>query len=264
MPLMLGCTAARWGVSRMSTDMSAKVKAAAPPTTPSDEPLFLGALAHELRTPLACIRYAVAANKSPGRTAEQRREAEEIIERQVADMSRLLDDLLEVARLTRGTLQLEKSRTELTPILTAAIDTVRPLLEAQHHALALDLPTRGVRLEADVARLERVFVNLLVNAAKHTNPGGRVHVRAVQDGQTIVVSVSDNGKGIPAQMLPRLFTMYCQSDSAPGDSRGGPGIGLSLVRGLVVLHGGTVKARSDGPGKGSEFSVRLPISLEDV
>jgi signal transduction histidine kinase len=243
----------------MSTDISSKIA----PATPRDEPLFLGALAHELRTPLACIRYAVAANKSPGRTPEQRKEAEEIIERQIADMSRLLDDLLDVARITRGTLQLETSRTELTPILTAAIETVRPLLEARHHTLTLDLPTRGVQLEADAARLERVFANLLVNAAKHTDPGGRIQLRAVEDGETVAVSVSDNGKGISAQMLPRLFTMYCQSDSAAGGARGGPGIGLSLVRGLVALHGGTVKVRSDGPGRGSEFTVRLPISLED-
>jgi signal transduction histidine kinase len=241
----------------MSTDISAKI-ASTSSATSRDEPSFLGLLAHELRNPLACIRYALAANKSPGRTAEQRKEAEEIIERQLADMSRLLDDLLDVARITRGTLELERSRTELSSIMTAALDTVRPQLEAKRHTLTLDLPAQRVHLEADVARLERVFANLLANAAKHTDPGGRIHVRAVRDRQTIVVSISDNGKGISPQMMPRLFTMFCQSDSAPGRFPGGPGIGLSLVRGLVTLHGGSVKARSDGAGKGSEFTVRLP------
>jgi signal transduction histidine kinase len=243
----------------MSSDISAKVASAS--SAPSrEEQSFLGLLAHELRNPLACIRYAVAANKTPGRTAEQRKEAEDIIERQVADMSRLLDDLLDVARIARGTLELEKERTELACILTAAVETVRPLLESKRHTLTLDLPTEPVHLEADVARLERVFSSLLTNAAKHTDPGGRIQVRALQDGQTTVVSVSDNGKGISPQMMPRLFTMYCQSDSAPGRARGGPGIGLSLVRGLVALHGGSVRARSEGTGKGSEFSVRLPVS----
>lgn len=220
---------------------------------------LLGLLAHELRSPLACIRYALAANRSPGRTAEQRKETEEIIERQVADMSRLLDDLLDVARLTRGTLELQKVRTELAPILTAATGTVRPLLEAKRHTLTLDLPAHTVHVEADAARLERVFSNLLVNAAKYTDPGGRIHLRAAHGGQTIIVSVSDNGNGISPQMLPRLFTISCESDPASGSSRGGPGIGLSLVRGLMALHGGSVEARSDGPGKGSEFTVRMPI-----
>jgi signal transduction histidine kinase len=241
----------------MNTDISAKAAPASP--TSRDEHSFLGLLAHELRNPLACIRYAIAANKAPGRTAEQRRETEEIIERQVADMSRLLDDLLDVARITRGTLELQVSRTELTPIMTAAIEAARPLLDAKRHTLALDLPAQPLHLEADAARLEQVFSNLLVNAAKHTDPGGRIHVRAIQDGRTIVVTVSDNGKGISPLMLPRLFTMFCQSDSAPERPRGGPGIGLSLVRGLAALHGGSVKARSDGPGKGSEFTVRLPM-----
>jgi signal transduction histidine kinase len=243
----------------MSTHISAKVAPAS--SAPSrEEQSFLGVLAHELRNPLACIRYAVAANKTAGRTAEQRKESEEIIERQVADMSRLLDDLLDVARIAGGTLELEKERTELSSVLGAAIETVRPLIQAKRHTLTLDLPAQPVHLEADVARLERVFSSLLTNAAKHTDPGGRIEVRAVQDGPTAVVSVSDNGKGISPQMMPRLFTLFCQSDSTPGRPSGGPGIGLSLVRGLAALHGGSVRARSEGIGKGSEFSVRLPIS----
>jgi signal transduction histidine kinase len=246
----------------MSTYISAKV-APASSASSREEQSLLGLLAHELRNPLACIRYAVAANKIPGRTAEQRKEAEEIIERQVADMSRLLDDLLDVARIAGGTLELEKERAELNSVLRAAIEAVRPLLQAKRHTLTLDLPTHAVHLEADVARLERVFSSLLMNAVKHTDPGGRIQLRALQDGQTTVVSVSDNGKGIPPQMMPRLFTLFCQSDAAPGGTRGGPGIGLSLVHGLVALHGGSVRARSEGIGKGSEFSVQLPVSPVD-
>lgn len=243
----------------MNTDTSANVTSA-PSAGAREEQSLLGVLAHELRNPLACIRYALAANRTPGRTAEQRKETEAIIERQVADMSRLLDDLLDVARISRGTLELEKRRTELAPVLTAATETVRPLVEGRRHTLTLDLPTQPMPLEADGMRLERVFSSLLLNAAKHTDPGGRIRVQAVRDGQTLVVSVSDNGKGISPQMLPRLFTMLGQSDPTGEHTRGGPGIGLSLVRGLVALHGGSVKAHSEGLGKGSEFIVRLPIS----
>jgi PAS domain S-box-containing protein len=219
---------------------------------------FLALLAHELRNPLAPIRYALAANKKPGRTLEQRRQAEEIIERQVSHMSRLLDDLLDISRITRGTLELKKSRTELTSIVGAAIETARPMLDVKQHTLELDLPTQPVQLEADVVRLAQVFSNLLINAAKYTDPGGHIQLRAREDKETVVLSVRDNGIGLSAEMLPRVFDMFFQSHSALGRAEGGLGVGLSLVRGLVALHGGAVQARSDGPGRGSEFIVRLP------
>jgi len=219
---------------------------------------FLALLAHELRNPLAPIRYAVAANKKPGRTPEQRKQAEEIIERQVTHMSRLLDDLLDVARITRGTLELKKTRSELTSIIGAALETARPMLDAKHHNLTLDLPTEPVQLEADAVRLAQVFSNLLINAAKYTDAGGRIRLRAVRQRGTVLVSVSDNGIGISAELLPRVFTMFFQSREALGRSEGGLGVGLSLVRGLVMLHGGSVEARSEGPGTGSEFIVRFP------
>ena len=220
---------------------------------------FLALLAHELRNPLAPIRYALAANKKPGRTPEQCRRAEEIIERQVTHMSRLLDDLLDVSRITRGALELKKTRTELTSVFGAAIETARPLLDEKHHALVLDLPSQPVQLEADVVRLAQVFSNLLINAAKYTDPGGRVQLRAVQQGNEVIVSVSDNGIGISADMLTQVFNMFFQSRSALGRAEGGLGVGLSLVRGLVELHGGSVEARSEGPARGSEFIVRLPL-----
>jgi PAS domain S-box-containing protein len=219
---------------------------------------FLALLAHELRNPLAPIRYALAANKKPDRTPEQRRQAEEVIERQVTHMSRLLDDLLEVSRITRGTLELKKTRTELTSIIGAAIETARPLLDAKHHRLALELPTQPVQLEADAVRLAQVFSNLLINSAKYTDAGGRIRLRAVQEPGTVVVSVADNGIGIARELLPHVFTMFFQSHQALARAEGGLGVGLSLVRGLVTLHGGSVEARSEGTDRGSEFIVRLP------
>jgi PAS domain S-box-containing protein len=219
---------------------------------------FLALLAHELRNPLAPIRYALAANRKPGRTPEQRQRAEEIIERQITHMTRLLDDLLDISRITRGTLELKKSRTELTSIIGAAIETARPLLDAKHHNLVLDLPTEPVQLEADVVRLAQVFSNLLINAAKYTDPGGRIQLRAVHEPGTLVVSVSDSGIGISAELLPRVFTMFFQSHQALARAEGGLGVGLALVKGLVMLHGGSVHAHSEGPGKGSEFIVQLP------
>jgi CheY-like chemotaxis protein/two-component sensor histidine kinase len=174
-------------------------------------------------------------------------------------MSRLLDDLLDTSRVTRGALQLKKTQAELTSVIGAAIETARPMLDAKHHTLELDLPTQPVQLDADVVRLAQVFSNLLINAAKYTDPGGRIQLRAVQQGQMIVIAVCDNGIGISADMLPRLFNMFSQSHLALTRAEGGLGVGLSLVRGLVALHGGSVEARSQGPGQGSEFIVRLPV-----
>ena len=220
---------------------------------------FLALLAHELRNPLAPIRYALAANKKFGRTLQQRRHADEIIERQVSLMSRLLDDLLDISRITRGALELKRTRTELTSIVGAAIETARPIIDAKQHTLVLDLPEQPLQLDADATRLAQVFSNLLINAAKYTDPGGRIQLRAWQEERNVVVSVSDNGIGIAADMLPRVFNMFFQTHSALARAEGGLGVGLSLVRGLVDLHGGTVQAHSDGPGAGSEFVVQLPL-----
>jgi len=220
---------------------------------------FLALLAHELRNSLAPIRYALAANRKPGRTPEQLKCAEEIMERQATLMSRLLDDLLDVSRITRSRLELKKHPTELSFVLGAALDTARPIVEAKHHTLSLDLPKHAVRLEADPVRLAQVFSNILINAAKYTDPGGQIQLRAAREGSEVVVAIRDNGIGISAQMMPRLFTMFAQAQTALGRAEGGLGIGLSLVRGLVSLHGGRVEARSNGPGTGSEFIVRLPI-----
>jgi signal transduction histidine kinase/ActR/RegA family two-component response regulator len=221
---------------------------------------FLALLAHELRNPLAPIRYALAANRKAERTPEQRRWADEIMERQVTHMSRLLDDLLDISRITRGKLELKKVPAELTSVLSAAIETARPLLDAKQHTLALEFPREAMRLEADPVRLAQVFSNLLINAAKYTDPHGNIQLNARREGEEIVVSVRDNGIGISAQMMPRLFTMFAQEEGIGDRTEGGLGVGLALVRGLVALHGGTLRAHSEGPGCGSEFVVRLPVS----
>ena len=220
---------------------------------------FLALLAHELRNPLAPIRYALATTQKKSRTAAQKREAEEIIERQVAHMSRLLDDLLDISRITRGMLELKKSRTELTAVIGAAIEAARPILDAKQHVLALDLPKHAVRLEADPVRLAQVFSNLLINAAKYTDPNGQIQLSAQELDGEVVVAIRDNGIGMEPAMIPRLFGLFSQAHTALERSEGGLGVGLALVRGLVELHGGSVEARSDGPGRGSEFSLRLPI-----
>ena len=219
---------------------------------------FLAVLAHELRNPLAPIRYAVALARKGG--AEGRRpQAQAIIERQVEHMSRLLDDLLDVSRITRGTLILRPSSVDLAAAVSAAQESARPLIEAKGHTLVLKLPEKPIRLVADPVRLAQVLANILINAAKYTDAGGRIELEAGREGHDLRVAIRDNGIGISEQMMPRMFTLFAQAAPALERSEGGLGIGLSLVRGLVELHGGSVSAHSKGVGHGSEFVVRLPI-----
>jgi PAS domain S-box-containing protein len=221
---------------------------------------FLAILAHELRNPLAPIRYALAIAKQPGRSAEQQRQAEDVVERQVEHMSRLLEDLLDVSRITHGTLELRKVRIDLGAIVTSAIEAARPLLDAKQHTLSVELPEEVIELEADPVRMAQVFANLLINSAKYTDPGGQIVLRARRSGGEAVVSVRDNGIGITPEMMPRLFTLFSQAGTALERSEGGLGIGLALAQGLLQLHGGCIEARSDGRHQGSEFIVRLPLS----
>jgi PAS domain S-box-containing protein len=221
---------------------------------------FLATLAHELRNPLAPIRYAVAAMRKPGISPPQREHAQDIVERQLEHMSRLLDDLLDMARVTHNTLALRKRRLELASVIGAALETARPALEAKGHTLTLDLPKEPVELDADPVRLAQVFSNLLINAAKYTNPRGRIQLHARREHGCVVVSIRDNGIGMAPETLPNLFTLFSQANTALERAEGGLGIGLALVRGLVSLHGGSVEARSAGLNSGSEFIVRLPIA----
>ena len=220
---------------------------------------FLAVLAHELRNPLAPIRYAVAMARKENRPEVERQQAQAIIERQVDHMGRLLDDLLDVSRITRGTLILRRSTVDLASVVAAAQESARPLIEARGHTLAVRLPAEPIRLVADPVRLAQVLSNLLINAAKYTDTGGRIELEAKRVRNELVVAVRDNGIGISAEMMPRVFTLFAQASPAIERSEGGLGIGLSLVRGLVELHGGTVSARSRGVGQGSAFVVRLPL-----
>ena len=220
---------------------------------------FLATLAHELRNPLAPLRNGLQVMKLAAGNAEAVEQARGMMERQLGTMVRLVDDLLDVSRITRGKLQLRRERVELAGVVQSAVEGSRPLIEANRHDLTIRLPAEPVYLDADPTRLAQVFANLLTNAAKYTDRGGRINLTAGRQGGEVVVLVRDTGIGIAPDHLPKLFEMFSQVDSALERSQGGLGIGLSLVKGLVKMHGGTVEVRSEGLGKGSEFVVRLPV-----
>jgi signal transduction histidine kinase len=217
---------------------------------------FLAMLGHELRNPLAPIATAVQLMQLHPR-GDRRRELE-VIDRQVKHVIRLVDDLLDVSRITRGKVQLNKVRVEASRLVANAVEMASPLLEQRRHQLAVEVPRSGLPLDADDARLAQVLANLLTNAAKYTEPGGHIAVTAACEGAEVVIRVRDNGRGIAAEMLPRIFDLFVQGQRSPDRAEGGLGLGLALVRNLVELHGGSVAARSEGPGCGSEFVVRLP------
>lgn len=219
---------------------------------------FLATLAHELRNPLAPIRNAIQVQLVKGAPDPELRWSVEVIDRQVQHMGRLLDDLLDVSRISRQRLVMRKERVELATLVRNAIETSRPAIDAARHALEVELPPAPIELDGDRVRLAQVFSNLLNNAAKYMDEGGRIRLRATRDRDFAVVSVRDEGIGIAPELLPRLFEIFTQAESALDRSQGGLGIGLSLARGLVELHGGTIEARSEGLGKGAEFVVRLP------
>jgi signal transduction histidine kinase/CheY-like chemotaxis protein len=225
---------------------------------------FLAVLAHELRNPLAPLRNALEILLRADRAGVTDKDQEllAMMQRQLCYLVRLVDDLLEVSRITRGKLQLRKERVELTPIVESALETSRPLLEAAGHQLVVNLPPDPIKLQADPVRLAQVLANLLNNAAKYTDPGGRIGLTAERQGDEVVVQVRDNGIGIPGAMLPRIFDLFTQVDRLSGRAQGGLGIGLTVVRSLVQLHGGNVSAYSAGSGQGSEFTVRLPVAPE--
>ena len=220
---------------------------------------FLALLAHELRNPLAPIRYAAATARKRGATVEQQSRSLAIIERQVDHMGRLLDDLLDISRITRGVLALKKVRTDLDTAIESSIEAAQPLIDEKRLELTVNLPSHPVILEADPLRIAQVFSNLLVNAARHTMRGGQIELSATNGDGHVVVTVRDDGVGIPADLMPKLFTLFARGAGMTSGSDDGLGVGLAMVRGLVELHGGTVMARSEGLGCGSEFIVRLPV-----
>jgi PAS domain S-box-containing protein len=220
---------------------------------------FLAMLAHELRSPLAPISNAVQVLRLAESDEAAVRSASEVLERQVRHMGRLVDDLLDVSRITRGQIELRKERVEIRPILHQAVESARALYRHLDHDLTVRLPAEEVVLDADPARLAQVVGNLLNNACKFTDKGGRIWLTAETDGSEVVIRVGDQGIGIAPEQLPRLFQMFTQVDTSLERSRDGLGIGLTLVKTLVEQHGGRVEARSEGLGRGSEFVVRLPI-----
>ena len=220
---------------------------------------FMALLSHELRNPLSPILNALGILRQLRTDDPVIQQAGGIIERQVRQMVRLVDDLLDISRITKGKLRLTKERVELRVVMNRAADSARPLLAARRHEFSLLLPTEPLWVEGDAGRLEQVAVNLLNNAAKYTDTGGLVRMTVAREGDEAVVRVLDNGVGIPAEMLPRIFDLFTQVDGSLSRSHGGLGIGLALVRTLVEMHGGRVTATSGGLGNGSEFALKLPV-----
>ncbi len=226
---------------------------------------FLAMLAHELRNPLAPIRNALHIIGMRGKERrEGTRQAWDIIDRQVEHMSRLVDDLLDVSRITRGKINLQKEPLDVATIVARAVEGSRPLIDARKHTLEVAMPADTGRVEGDPIRLAQVLWNLLNNAAKYTPEGGRIAVNVAKGQGEVAIRVRDTGMGIPADVLPTVFDLFAQGERTLDRAEGGLGIGLTLVRQLTEMHDGTVQAFSEGPGRGSEFVVRLPLLPDDA
>src|SRR4051812_3779408 len=223
---------------------------------------FLAILGHELRNPLAPILTALHVMRL--RSSDQSTERERaVIERQVTHLSRLVDDLLDVSRATMGKIDLRRERLDLATAVARAVEIARPLIESRRHQLTVDVPVGALFVEGDLVRLAQVIANVLQNAAKYTEPGGHIEVNGRRESGEMIIRVRDDGRGIAPERLTSMFDLFVQGDQAPDRSQGGLGIGLTLVRSLVQLHGGAVNAFSEGPGRGSEFVIRLPASSRD-
>ena len=224
---------------------------------------FLATLAHELRNPLAPIRTGLELMKRAGGQAAIIERTRSMMERQLTQMVRLVDDLMDVSRISQGKLELHKERIPLASVLESAWETSRPLIDQMGHELTVTLPEQSIFVDADLTRLAQVFLNLLNNAAKYSARGGHIQLHVERQGSDVVVSVKDAGIGIEADQLLRIFEMFTQIGGSLERSQGGLGIGLSLVKRLVDMHGGSVEAKSEGRGMGSEFVVRLPVVIEE-
>jgi signal transduction histidine kinase len=220
---------------------------------------FLLTLAHELRNPLVPIRNALEIMRLSGNQPTVVESSRAMIERQIKQMVRLIDDLLDMARISRGTIQLKRERVEVSRVVASAVESCRPLIDSAGHLLTVSLPDEPIVVDADPTRLTQILLNLLNNAAKYTEPGGSIWLTAARDGSDVVFRIKDRGIGIPADLLPKIFEMLTQVGRSHDGTQSGLGIGLSLVKTLVHLHGGSVEAHSAGPGQGSEFIVRLPL-----
>jgi PAS domain S-box-containing protein len=219
---------------------------------------FLAMLAHELRNPLAPIRNALHILKQPGVNRSIRQQARDIAERQVLHMARLLDDLLDVSRISHGRIELRPDWIQVAALVQHTVDALKPQIDEQRHQLNVSVQPPSLRMYGDSARLEQILSNLLTNACKYTDPGGRISVQIAQEDGEVVWRVKDTGIGIPADMLPHIFDLFVQAERRLDRSQGGVGIGLTLVRRLAELHGGSIQVFSAGPGRGSEFVVHFP------
>jgi PAS domain S-box-containing protein len=246
------------GFAKVTRDMTERRKIEALEEASRQKDQFVAILAHELRNPLAPIRSALHVLERPQVTADAAARALEIAQRQVRHMARLLDDLLDVARLSEGKMSLRRDRVDVVSITRASVESVQPLLRERGHQVTVETPSEPVWIHADPARIEQVLTNLLTNAAKYTDRGGRIRVAVRREGLDAVIRVLDNGIGIDPVMLPRIFDLFVQAERRLDRAAGGVGVGLTLVKKLVQLHGGTVDAFSPGNDLGSEFIVRLP------
>ncbi|MGH8323197.1 MAG: response regulator, partial [Steroidobacteraceae bacterium] len=222
---------------------------------------FIAMLAHELRNPLAPIHNAVQLLHRTSLPDPQLTWSRDVIGRQLAHLTRLVDDLLDVSRITRGKINLNKEVIELRTLVARAVEAVQPLIEEHGHTLTVEMPDRTLAVLGDPTRLTQALGNVLGNATKYTERGGRITLAAARRGVEIEIRVQDNGIGIPADLMPMIFNLFTQLDSTSGPAQSGLGIGLALVQRLVEMHGGSVTARSDGPGRGSEFVIRLPLFI---
>jgi len=245
---------------RMEEELHQRAEALARADRDKDE--FLAVLAHELRNPLAPISYALHLLDEQGLSESARQHTRRIVERQVGRLARLIDDLLDVSRIRTGKVELRRDPIELGALVAHTVEIARPVFEERGHELSVSLPEEPVWLEADPVRLEQVLSNLLNNAIKFTEDGGTISIAAERQAHEIILRVKDTGVGITPDLLPRIFDLFTQGDRSLDRSRDGLGIGLTLSRRLVELHGGTIEAHSEGLGKGSEFVVRLPALLQ--
>ena len=246
-----------WNVQLLAREQAARADAEAA-NRAKDQ--FLALLAHELRNPLAPIVTAAAVMRRAGAPPAIQGSLG-IVERQASHLARLLDDLLDVSRITRGTIELRREPVALEKAISDALETTRPQVEARQHAVSLSLPPTPIHVDADPTRLEQILVNVVSNAAKYTSPEGRISVEVTREDREAVLRVRDTGMGISPEMLPRIFDLFTQGDQSLAHTSGGLGVGLTLVRRLVELHGGRISAHSDGSGRGSEFTIRLPVSV---
>jgi signal transduction histidine kinase len=242
---------------RMERQLQEQTKQLAGEARSKDE--FLAMLAHELRNPMAPICNGIDALRSVPPNGDEAKEILDMMEEQTHSLVRLVDDLLDVSRVTRGKMELRRQRAALATVIANAIRTAEPLIQAKGHELTVRQATERLYVHGDPTRLTQVVANLLNNAAKYTPQDGKVSLSTERIGNEVVIRVRDNGMGIASGMLPSVFEMFVQADNSLNRLQGGLGIGLTLVKSLVEMHGGTVEVTSDGLGKGSEFTVRLPI-----